>query len=75
MGSNEPAASGTLKSPSFGRRLAAVGDAVMIRHTLFSLPFALAAVLLETGGRPPRLEASVDRHSGRRREKRRERPE
>jgi 4-hydroxybenzoate polyprenyltransferase len=25
----------------------------MIRHTLFSLPFALVAVLLETGGRPP----------------------
>lgn len=37
----------------FGRRLALVGDAVMIRHTLFSLPFAVAAVLLETGGRPP----------------------
>lgn len=25
----------------------------MIRHTLFSLPFAVAAVLLETSGRPP----------------------
>jgi len=25
----------------------------MVRHTLFSLPFALSAVLLETGGRPP----------------------
>ena len=37
----------------FGRRLALVGDAVMIRHTLFSLPFALTAVLLETGGHPP----------------------
>jgi len=36
----------------FGRRLALVGDAVMIRHTLFSLPFAVTAVLLETGGRP-----------------------
>jgi 4-hydroxybenzoate polyprenyltransferase len=34
-------------------RLGAVGDAVMIRHTLFSLPFALAAVLLETDGHPP----------------------
>jgi 4-hydroxybenzoate polyprenyltransferase len=34
-------------------RMGAVGDAVMIRHTLFSLPFALAAVLLETEGRPP----------------------
>ena len=26
----------------------------MFRHTLFSLPFAVAAVLLETSGRPPR---------------------
>jgi len=31
---------------------AAVGDAVMIRHSLFSLPFAVTAVLLETDGRP-----------------------
>lgn len=30
-----------------------IGDAVMIRHTLFSLPFALSAILLETAGRPP----------------------
>ena len=37
----------------FFGRLGAVGDAVMIRHTLFSRPFALAAVLLETDGRPP----------------------
>jgi 4-hydroxybenzoate polyprenyltransferase len=29
-----------------------VGEAVIFRHTLFSLPFALAAVLLETDGRP-----------------------
>ena len=36
-----------------GKRLGAVGDAVMIRHTLFSLPFALSAILLETAGRPP----------------------
>jgi 4-hydroxybenzoate polyprenyltransferase len=36
----------------FGR-LGAVGDAVMIRHTLFSLPFALSAILLESAGRPP----------------------
>jgi 4-hydroxybenzoate polyprenyltransferase len=28
-------------------------DAVIFRHTLFSLPFAAAAVLLESGGRPP----------------------
>jgi len=36
----------------FGR-LATLGESVMIRHSLFSLPFAAAAVLLETGGRPP----------------------
>lgn len=35
------------------RRAAKVGQAVMIRHTLFSLPFAVSAVLLETGGKPP----------------------
>lgn len=34
-------------------RLATLGESVMIRHSLFSLPFAAAAVLLETGGRPP----------------------
>jgi 4-hydroxybenzoate polyprenyltransferase len=28
-------------------------EAVIFRHTLFSLPFAAAALLLETGGRPP----------------------
>jgi 4-hydroxybenzoate polyprenyltransferase len=32
--------------------LRAIGDAVIFRHSLFSLPFALAAVLLESGGRP-----------------------
>jgi len=26
---------------------------VIVRHTLFSLPFALMAILLETGGKPP----------------------
>lgn len=36
----------------FGR-LGSIGDAVMVRHTLFSLPFALSAVLLESGGKPP----------------------
>jgi 4-hydroxybenzoate polyprenyltransferase len=35
------------------RRLALIGDAVMFRHTLFSLPFALSAALLESSGRPP----------------------
>ncbi len=34
-------------------RMGMLGDAVIIRHTLFSLPFALIAILLETGGRPP----------------------
>jgi len=34
-------------------KLHTIGDAVMIRHTLFSLPFAVAAVLIESGGRPP----------------------
>lgn len=34
-------------------RLGMLGDAVIIRHTLFSLPFALVAILLETNGRPP----------------------
>jgi len=34
-------------------RLGDIGDAVMVRHTLFSLPFAIAAVLVETDGRPP----------------------
>lgn len=34
-------------------KLGDLGDAVIFRHTLFSLPFALAAVLLESGGRPP----------------------
>ncbi len=38
--------------PGERSKLALIGDAVIIRHTLFSLPFALAAVLLETGGRP-----------------------
>jgi 4-hydroxybenzoate polyprenyltransferase len=33
-------------------KLRLVAEAVIFRHTLFSLPFALAAVLLETGGRP-----------------------
>jgi len=33
-------------------KLRLVAEAVIFRHTLFSLPFALSAVLLETGGRP-----------------------
>lgn len=38
---------------SFLSRLGTIGDAVMIRHTVFSLPFAVAAILLETAGKPP----------------------
>lgn len=34
-------------------RLGTLGDTVMIRHTVFSLPFAAAAMLLETSGKPP----------------------
>jgi 4-hydroxybenzoate polyprenyltransferase len=40
-------------SSGLGGRLAILGESVMIWHSLFSLPFAAAAVLLETGGRPP----------------------
>ncbi|QQO10429.1 4-hydroxybenzoate octaprenyltransferase [Breznakiella homolactica] len=36
-----------------GRRLGLIGDAVIFRHTLFSLPFAVMAILLETAGHPP----------------------
>ena len=36
-----------------GRKLAFISEAVMIEHTLFSLPFALAAMLLETQGDIP----------------------
>lgn len=35
------------------RRLGAIGDSVMISHTLFSLPFVISAILLETDGHPP----------------------
>jgi len=35
------------------KRLGAIGDSVMITHTLFSLPFVVSAILLETDGRPP----------------------
>ena len=42
-----------LRGPDLLAKLGMVGDAVIFRHTLFSLPFALAAVLLETAGKPP----------------------
>jgi 4-hydroxybenzoate polyprenyltransferase len=35
------------------RILKTIGEAVMFRHTLFSLPFVATAVLLESGGHPP----------------------
>jgi 4-hydroxybenzoate polyprenyltransferase len=34
-------------------KLAMIADAVIFRHTLFSLPFAVTAILLESGGHPP----------------------
>ncbi|MDR0644438.1 MAG: putative 4-hydroxybenzoate polyprenyltransferase [Treponema sp.] len=39
------------------RTIRLIGEAVMIRHTLFSLPFAATAVLLETNGHPPLKES------------------
>ncbi|MDR3277069.1 MAG: putative 4-hydroxybenzoate polyprenyltransferase [Treponema sp.] len=38
---------------AFLRKLSLMGDAVIFRHSLFSLPFVLTAILLESGGRPP----------------------
>jgi 4-hydroxybenzoate polyprenyltransferase len=35
------------------RKLGMILDAVIFRHTLFSLPFAVTAILLETAGHPP----------------------
>jgi 4-hydroxybenzoate polyprenyltransferase len=37
----------------FVSRLCLIGEAVIFRHTVFSLPFAVSAVLLESGGHPP----------------------
>jgi 4-hydroxybenzoate polyprenyltransferase len=39
--------------PGQAGKIRLLGEAVIFRHTLFSLPFALAAVLLESGGQPP----------------------
>jgi 4-hydroxybenzoate polyprenyltransferase len=41
------------KLKSAGGKLRLIGEAVIFRHTLFSFPFAITAILLETGGRPP----------------------
>lgn len=38
-------------------QLARLGDAIMVRHTLFSLPWALIALLLAGAGRPDPLKA------------------
>ncbi|AEF81533.1 UbiA-like polyprenyltransferase [Leadbettera azotonutricia] len=38
---------------SIAGKLRLIGDAVIFRHTLFSLPFAATAILLESGGAPP----------------------
>ncbi|MDR1428931.1 MAG: putative 4-hydroxybenzoate polyprenyltransferase [Spirochaetaceae bacterium] len=40
-------------------RLGLILDAVIFRHTLFSLPFAVMAVLLETSGRPPLFKSAL----------------
>jgi 4-hydroxybenzoate polyprenyltransferase len=40
-------------------KLGKIGDAVIIRHTLFSLPFALVAVFLESDGRPDLLKLAL----------------
>ena len=61
MGSDAPGAGegGDIRScgavrAAFGK-MGRIGDAIIFRHTLFSLPFAVLAVLLETRGRPPLL--------------------
>ena len=37
---------------SIGARLRLIGEAVIFRHTIFSLPIAVSAILLESGGWP-----------------------
>jgi 4-hydroxybenzoate polyprenyltransferase len=53
MGSTEPGPEARAGRRGALARLRLIGEAVIFRHTLFSLPFALAAVLLESSGRPP----------------------
>lgn len=50
---SESAAAKPARSAKSASTLGMIGDAVIIRHTLFSLPFAIVAILLETGGHPP----------------------
>jgi 4-hydroxybenzoate polyprenyltransferase len=40
-----------------GEKLRLIGEAVIFRHTLFSLPFAVTVILLETRGHPPLKKA------------------
>lgn len=53
MASTEAPSPAVGPAGGLGARAKVIGESVMIRHTLFSLPFAVAAVLLETGGKPP----------------------
>ena len=50
---------GTSKLRNTMAKTRLIGDAVIFRHTLFSLPFALAAMLLESAGRPPLLKLAL----------------
>lgn len=40
----------------FFKKLSLISDSVILRHTLFSLPFAIIAILLETWGKPSILK-------------------
>jgi 4-hydroxybenzoate polyprenyltransferase len=42
---------------AFSRKLRLIAEAVIFRHTIFSLPIAAAAVLLESSGSPPLRES------------------
>ncbi|GHV62998.1 4-hydroxybenzoate octaprenyltransferase [Spirochaetia bacterium] len=55
MGSSQIQNDSPALSPFRGmiRKLGMIFDAVIFRHTLFSLPFAATAILLESGGHPP----------------------
>lgn len=55
MGS-EAGAGASGARPRLASKLGLIGDAVIIRHTLFSLPFAAVAVLVESAGRPPLVD-------------------
>jgi len=39
-----------------GRKIRLIGEAVIFRHTIFSLPIAASAILLESVGKPPLRE-------------------